>query len=70
MWPDLAGMTAASGRDRSSIRLMHVLDRARNIAARAITGAECPAGRFTKLYLRDIERKMPILTLAAHRHHA
>jgi hypothetical protein len=49
---------------------MHVLDRARNIAARTITGAECPAGRFTKLYLRDIERKTPVLTLAVHRHHA
>jgi hypothetical protein len=42
---------------------MHVLDRARNIAARITTGAECPAGRFTKLYLRDIERKTPVLTL-------
>jgi hypothetical protein len=49
---------------------MHVLDRARNIAARITTGAECPAGRFTKLYLRDIERKTPVLTLAAYRHHA
>jgi hypothetical protein len=49
---------------------MHVLDPARNIAARITAGAERPAGRFTKLYLRDIERKTPVLTLAAYRHHA
>jgi hypothetical protein len=49
---------------------MHVLDRARNIAARITARAECPAGRFTKLYLRDIERKTPVLTLAAYRHPA
>jgi hypothetical protein len=44
---------------------MHVLDQPRNIAGRAVLiRAECPPGRFTKLYLRDIDRKTPVPTLS------